>query len=150
MHSRRKPKRALRSAAWREKRERVFAKKKRGVRRRGRGDRARSKLPCEDEKIDQRAAFFSSFPSLLYHQTTGKTHLVVASNQMHRGRVLDLQREQQADGLERVRAAVDIVAEEKIVDVRDVPSGAGRAILLEKAHQVTKLAVQVSEDLDGR
>lgn len=74
---------------------------------------------------------------------------MVASDQVHRGRVLDLEREQQADGLERVRAAVDVVAEEKVVDVRDVPSGARRAVLLEKAHQVTELAVQVSEDLDG-
>ena len=66
---------------------------------------------------------------------------MVAPDQMHRGGVLDLEREQQADGLERVRAAVDVVAEEKIVDVRDVPGGAGRAVLFEKSHQVTKLAV---------
>ena len=74
---------------------------------------------------------------------------MVAADQVHGRRVLYLEREEQADGLERVRAAVDVVAEEEIVDVGDVPSGAGRAVLFEKAHQVPKLAVQVPEDLDG-
>ena len=132
-----------------EREREFFSKKKRGE---TRSTTAPLGLPCGDEKIDQRvvlAAFaFFSFLFSSVPPNAEQTHLVVASDQVHRGRVLDLEREQQADGLERVRAAVDVVAEEKIVDVRDVPSGARRAVLLEKAHQITELAVQVSEDLD--
>ena len=111
----------------------------------------RLELLRRDKKIDQRgpsrSAFFSPSPLSTKRTNRRNTHLVVASDQVHRGGVLDLEREQQADGLERVRAAVDVVAEEKIVDVRDVPGSARRAVLFEKAHQVAKLPVQVPEDL---
>ena len=76
--------------------------------------------------------------------------LVVAAQQVDAAGVLDLEREQQADRFERVRAAVDVVAEEEVVDVGDVARGAGHAVLLEEAHEVAKLAVQVAEDLDRR
>ena len=81
--------------------------------------------------------------------TPQSPHLVVAANQVHRVRVLDLEREEQADGLERVRAAVDVVAQEDVVDVRDVARRARRAVLFKQAHEVPKLAVEVAKDLGG-
>ena len=74
---------------------------------------------------------------------------MVATNQVHRGRVLDLERQQEADRFQRVGAAVDVVAQKKVVDVGDVARRRGRAILFKEAHEVTKLAVQVAKDLDG-
>ena len=63
--------------------------------------------------------------------------------------MLNLEGQQQADGLQGVGAAVDIVAQEEVVDVGDVAGRAGRAVLLKQAHEVPKLAVQVAEDFDG-
>ena len=64
---------------------------------------------------------------------------MVAPDEVHRARVLDLEREQEADRLQRVRAAVDVVAEEEVVDVGHVARGAGGAVLLEEAHEVAEL-----------
>lgn len=66
---------------------------------------------------------------------------MVAADQMHSGRVFDLEGKQKTDGLERVGPSVDVVAEEKIVDVRDVSCGARGAVFLKQTHQVAKLAV---------
>ena len=61
--------------------------------------------------------------------------------------VLDLVREQQADGLERLLAAVDVVAEEAVVDVLDVARvRIRRAVGREEALQVAKL---LAEEVDG-
>ena len=77
-------------------------------------------------------------------------YLVIATYEVHRMWVLDLESKQQADGLEAVRSPVDIVAQEQVIDVGDVACSAGRAILLEQPHEVAKLAVQVAKDLHRR
>mmetsp|Transcript_42981 Transcript_42981/g.102033 ORF Transcript_42981/g.102033 Transcript_42981/m.102033 type:complete len:212 (-) Transcript_42981:215-850(-) len=64
-------------------------------------------------------------------------------------RVLDFEGEQQADGLQRVRPAVDIVSEEQVIDVGDVARRRGVAVLFKQAHEVSKLPVQVPKDLHG-
>ena len=70
--------------------------------------------------------------------------LVVAAQQEEVLRVLDLVREEEADALEAVLPAVDVVAEEEVV-------GVGRkAAVLEHAQQVVVLAVDVAADLDRR
>ena len=67
--------------------------------------------------------------------------LVVAAEDEEVLRVLDLVGEQQADGLEGLLAAVDVVAEEQVV-------GFGReAAVLEEAEQVVVLPVNVTADL---
>ena len=43
-----------------------------------------------------------------------------------------------------------IVPQEQVVNVGDVASCVGCTVLLKQAHQVAKLAVQVTKDLDGR
>jgi hypothetical protein len=80
---------------------------------------------------------------------TPQTHLMVAPDQVDGGRLLNLEGQQQADGLQGVGAPVDIIAQEKVVDVCDVAGRAGGAVLLEQAHEVSELAVEVAEDLDG-
>ncbi len=56
-------------------------------------------------------------------------------------RVLDLVREQQADGLERLLAPIDVVAKEQVVSL-------GReTTVFEQAKQVVVLAVDVTTDL---
>ena len=77
-------------------------------------------------------------------------HLMVAAYEVHSLGVLELQRQQQADGFQGVRAPVHVVAQEQVVDVGDVTRGRGRAVLLKQPHQVAKLAVQVPEDLHRR
>ena len=74
--------------------------------------------------------------------------LVVAAQQVDLRRVADLQREQQHEHLERVRAAVDVVAQEDVRDVLDVDRRAAEGG--EVAEQVGVLPVQIAEDLDGR
>ena len=69
---------------------------------------------------------------------------MIASEQEKVFRVLDLEREQEADHLHRLLAAVDVVAEEEVV-------GVGRkAAVLEKAQQVVELAVDVAAHFDRR
>ena len=75
---------------------------------------------------------------------------MVASDEMDGVGVLDLEGQQQADGLQAVSAPVHIIPQEQVVDVRDVSRCAGRAILLEQPHQIPKLAMQVSKYLDRR
>lgn len=75
---------------------------------------------------------------------------MVAAYEVHGLGVLELEREQQADGLQGVRAPVHVVAQEQVVDVGDVARGRGRAVLLEQPHQVPELPVQVPEDLHRR
>ena len=59
-------------------------------------------------------------------------------------RVLDLVREKQADGLERLLSTVDIVTEEQVVGLR------WETAVLEQAQQIIVLAVDVTADLrDG-
>jgi len=48
-----------------------------------------------------------------------------------------------------VRAPVDVITQEQIVNVGDVARRAGRAVLLKQAHEIAKLAMQVAKDLDG-
>lgn len=70
--------------------------------------------------------------------------LVVAAQDEEVFRVLDLVREEQANGLERLLATVHVVAEEEIVSL-------GReAAILEKAEQVVILSMDVTTDLRGR
>ena len=78
------------------------------------------------------------------------TCLMIAPDEVHVLGMLNLKRQQQADGLQAVRAPVHVIAQEQVVDVRDVAGGAGGAILLKEPHEVAKLAVQVAEDLDRR
>jgi hypothetical protein len=67
--------------------------------------------------------------------------LVVAAQDKEVLGVLDLVGEQQADGLERLLAAIYVVAEEEVV-------GFGReAAVLEEAEEVIVLAVDVAADL---
>jgi hypothetical protein len=61
-----------------------------------------------------------------------------------------LEREEERDCLERMRAAVNIVAEEQVVDICDVASSGRAAVLGKQAHQVAKLPVEVAEDLHRR
>ncbi len=57
---------------------------------------------------------------------------------------LDLEGEDEADALEALLAAVDVVAEEEVV------GGRREAAVLEEAEQIVVLAVDVAADLDGR
>ena len=67
--------------------------------------------------------------------------LVVAAQHEEVLRVLDLVCEQQADGLERLLAAIDVVAEEEVVRF-------GReAAVLEQAQEIVVLSVNVAADL---
>jgi len=50
--------------------------------------------------------------SVLLGPLLPRPHLVVAADEVHAARVLNLERQQQADGLQRVRAAVHKVAQE--------------------------------------
>ena len=77
--------------------------------------------------------------------------LVVAADQEDAVGVEALEREQEHHRLERVLAAVDVVAEEEVIDEVDVAALArGLAKLLEQAHEVAVLAVEVAKDLDRR
>lgn len=75
-------------------------------------------------------------------------HLVVPSNQVHTLGVLDLEGQQQTNCLQTVGSPVHIVSKEEVVDVGDVPSCGWCAVLLKQSHEVPKLPMQVSEDLD--
>lgn len=70
--------------------------------------------------------------------------LVVTAEDEEVLRVLDLVREKQADGLERLLSTVDIVTEEQVVGLR------WETAVLEQAQQIIVLAVDVTADLrDG-
>lgn len=67
--------------------------------------------------------------------------LVVAAQDEEVLRILDLVRQEQADGLQRLLATVDIVAEEQIVGLW------WEAAVFEQTEQVVVLAVNVAADL---
>lgn len=68
---------------------------------------------------------------------------MVATQQEDAVGVLDLEGEEEADGLDALAPAVDVVAQEQI-------GGLGReASVLEEAQHVVVLAVDVAADLDG-
>jgi hypothetical protein len=70
----------------------------------------------------------------------GRALVVTAQNEEVLG-VLDLVRQQQADGLERLLATVDVVTEEEVV-------GLGReATVFEETEKVVVLAVDITADL---
>ena len=70
--------------------------------------------------------------------------LVVAAKDEEVLGVLDLVREQQADALQAVLAAVDVVAEEEVVRVRR------EAAVLKQPQQVVELPVDVADELQRR
>ncbi|KAH9380234.1 hypothetical protein HPB48_022782 [Haemaphysalis longicornis] len=70
--------------------------------------------------------------------------LVVASDQEDVLRVLDLQRQEEADGLQGLPASVHVVSEEEAVGLRR------DATLLQEPQRVGALAVDVAEDPDRR
>ena len=67
--------------------------------------------------------------------------LVVAADERHALRVAHLEREQQQEGLDRIKAAVDKVAHEEVVRLGHVATD------LEELLQVVELAVDVAADL---
>ena len=69
--------------------------------------------------------------------------LVVAAKDEEVFGILDLVREEEADDLEGLLAAVDVVAEEEVVGL------GGESAVLEQAEEVGVLAVDVAADLDG-
>lgn len=82
---------------------------------------------------------------------------MAAAQQVHLVGVLELQREEQTDGLQREAAATHVVAQEEVVEAFDVGRAFVRAfwrawsaastVLAEHAHEVAVLAVQAAEDL---
>ena len=82
--------------------------------------------------------------------------LVRAAQQVDVVGELQLQGEEEADDFERVGAAVDVVAEEEVIDGFDVAlvlEGivvVGYAVVFEETEQVAELAVDGAEDLDAR
>lgn len=79
--------------------------------------------------------------------------LVVAADHVDAVRLLALEREEQAERLQRVRASVHLVAQEQLVvrvDVAAVDFVGRAALQVEELHEVFLLAVDVSEDFDGR
>lgn len=67
--------------------------------------------------------------------------LVVATQNEEVFGILDLVGEQQADGLQRLLSAIDVVSEEQIVCFR------GEAAVLEQTEQVIVLAMDITADL---
>ena len=59
-------------------------------------------------------------------------------------------RQQQRHRLQAERAAIDVIPQEEIVDVRDVTRRGRGPVLREQAHQIPELSVQVAEDLGRR
>ena len=164
MHSRRKPNRALMSAAYKREgddksegegrggRDRVRAREGGAGTAEVRGSEGRARSRPRATHSARRAPRQHPGPAPprpAPPPPPHHTHLVVAPDQVDGGGVLNLEGQQQADGLQGVGAPVDIVAQEEVVDVGDVASRAGRAVLLKQAHEVPKLAVQVAEDFDG-
>lgn len=77
-----------------------------------------------------------------------RAYLVISADQEQLLRVLDLERQQQADRLQAVRAAIHIVSQEQIVAVIDISVGRWGNVAFKDAHEVGKLAMDVAEDLD--
>ena len=75
---------------------------------------------------------------------------MVATYEVHCLGVLDLEREQQADGLQGVGPPVHIVPQEEVVYIGDVSRSGGGPVLVEQPHEVQKLSVQVPKNLHRR
>ena len=69
--------------------------------------------------------------------------LVVTAEEEEVLGIFQLKTEEEEDGLERLLAAVDVVAEEEIVGLR------GEASILKQSQQVIILAVDITADLGG-
>ena len=76
--------------------------------------------------------------------------LVVAAEQEDLARVLQFQGEQEADHLKTLTAAVDVIAEEDIVEAANITSLLRRLPNVKEAHQSVVVAVDVTKDLDRR
>lgn len=72
-----------------------------------------------------------------------RSTLVVAAEDEEVLGVLDLVREQEADGLERLLATVDVVTEEKVVGLR------GETTVLEQTQKIVVLPVNIAANLEG-
>ena len=75
-------------------------------------------------------------------------YFVVAAYEVDVARVLNLEGEQQANGLQGVRSSIHIVTQEQVVNIGDVPSSAWHAVLLKQPHEVSKLPMEISKELD--
>jgi hypothetical protein len=76
--------------------------------------------------------------------TVDRGTLVVTTQNEEVLRVLDLVGEEKANGLERLLATVDVVAEEEVVGLW------GETTVFEKTQQVVVLAVDITANLGGR
>lgn len=74
--------------------------------------------------------------------TVDGSALVVAAQDEKVFRVLDLVRQQQADGFEGLLAAVDVIAEEEVVGLRR------EAAILEQSQEIVVLAVDIAANLE--
>lgn len=74
--------------------------------------------------------------------TVDRGALVVATEDEEVFGILDLICEEQADGLERLLATIDVVAEEEVVSFR------GETTVFEETEEIVILAVNVTADLD--
>ena len=74
-----------------------------------------------------------------------KANLMIAPYQVHVLGVLNLERQQEANGFQGVRPSVHIVPKEQVVNVGDVSSSRWRPILLKETHEVSKLTMKITE-----
>lgn len=70
--------------------------------------------------------------------------LVVSTEDKEVLRILDLVREQKADGLQGLLATIDVIPEEKVVGLRR------ETTVLEEPEKIVILAVDITTNLDGR
>jgi hypothetical protein len=63
---------------------------------------------------------------------------------------LNLESHEETDGLKRVVTAVDVVSEEDVVTALDVALLRRNSPKIEEAHKILVLAMDVTENLDGR
>ena len=76
--------------------------------------------------------------------------LVIAPQQEDLLRVLQLQSHQQTYGLERISTTVYVVAQEDIIEAVNVAMIIGSLPNVEESHEISKVAVNASENLDRR
>ena len=90
--------------------------------------------------------------SALLSQTEVAIHVsvfVVASQKENLARILQFERQKQANDFQRLTATVYIVTQEQVVETANVAVLLGRSPNVEEAHQVVVVAVQVAKNLDG-
>jgi hypothetical protein len=75
--------------------------------------------------------------------TVDRGALVVTSEDEEVFGVLDLVGEEQADGLKRLLASIDVVTEEEVVGLRR------EATVLEESEEIVVLSVDITADLEG-